>query len=91
MHCIALSAHNAQLANSHSKNIPWRSFLCKATHSAIVSWTILEISSVWSSIGSRNMSHDCKLVGASYMHPWQQWAIWLRKGDKELAMTLDRY
>eukprot|EP01043_Picozoa_sp_COSAG02_P115893 COSAG02_NODE_52277_length_308_cov_35.837321_1_plen_36_part_10 len=36
------------------------------------------------------MCHDCKLAGASYMHPWQQWAIWLRKGDKELAMTLDR-
>eukprot|EP01043_Picozoa_sp_COSAG02_P089522 COSAG02_NODE_26487_length_631_cov_43.932331_1_plen_45_part_01 len=35
-------------------------------------------------------SVDCKLAGASYMHPWQQWAIWLRKGDKELAMTLDR-
>ena len=91
MHCIALCAHNAQLANSHSKKIPWRSFLREATHSAIVSRTIREISSVWSSIGSRNMSRDCKLTGASYMHPWQQWAIWRRKGDKELAMTLDRY
>ena len=91
MHCIALSAHNAQLANSHSKKIPWRSFLREATRFAIVPWTIREISSVWSSIGSHSMSRDYKLKGASYMHQRQLWAIWRRMGDKELAMTLDRY
>ena len=37
------------------------------------------------------MSRDCKLKGASYMHQRQLWAIWRQKGDKELAMTLDRY
>ena len=48
--------------------------------------------------GSRKMTCDAGQTavcpaskGASYMHQRQLWAIWRRMGDKELAMTLDRY
>ena len=59
--CIALCAHNAQLADCHSKKTACLSLLRKSTRSAIASWTIVKISSVSSSIGCRSKSADCRV------------------------------